>query len=129
MSIPFSHMTSRVAFSTIFPLLVDWFGPTLRFCHLEFNKEAIPDFFMAHSRTFRGEGVEFHVNLESFASLKCYLKMKNIIKLTFNITYIHLWNRFATTQQQRSLIFVRPSFFHSHGIKWISLLIVIHSVL
>ena len=38
-------------------IIVVWdrFGRSLRFCHLEFDKEAISDGFMAHSRVFRGE--------------------------------------------------------------------------
>ncbi len=32
------------------PLLVDRFGRSLRFCHQEFDQEAISDDFMEHSR-------------------------------------------------------------------------------
>ncbi len=44
----------RLAFSTISPLFVDQFGRSLRFCYLEFNKEAISDGFMSYSFVFRG---------------------------------------------------------------------------
>ncbi len=36
-------LTSRLALSTISPLVVDLFGRNLWFCHLEFDKEAIYD--------------------------------------------------------------------------------------
>ncbi len=33
----------RLILSTIYPLLVDRFGRPLRFCHREFDKEAVSD--------------------------------------------------------------------------------------
>ncbi len=49
----------RLTFSSISPLFVDRFGRSLWFCHLEFDKEAISNDFMAHFHVFRG-GVEFY---------------------------------------------------------------------
>ncbi len=58
-------LTGRLAVSAISPLFVVRFGRSLRFNHLEFDKEAISDVFMAH-RVFRGGG---RVILESWASV------------------------------------------------------------
>ena len=38
-----SHTKSRLALSAISPFFVDPFGRSLRFCYLEFDKEAISD--------------------------------------------------------------------------------------
>ena len=43
-----------LAFLAKYPLFVDRFGRSLRFSHLEFDKEAISEYFMAHSRVHRG---------------------------------------------------------------------------
>ena len=43
---------------TIYPVFVDRFGRSLRFCHLEFDMEAISDGFMVHIRVL-GEGMIF----------------------------------------------------------------------
>ena len=44
-----THPTGRLAVSAITSLIVDRFGFYLRVCHLEFDKKAISDGFMAHS--------------------------------------------------------------------------------
>ena len=44
----------RLALSAISPVFVDRFGYSLRFCHLEFDDEAIYDGFIAYIRVFRG---------------------------------------------------------------------------
>ncbi len=49
-------VVGRLALLAISPLIVARFGRSLRFCNLEFGKEAIPDGFVAHSRVFRGRG-------------------------------------------------------------------------
>ena len=49
-------LTGRFAVSAISALFVIRLGRFLRFCHIEFDKEAISDVFVAHSRVFR-EGV------------------------------------------------------------------------
>ncbi len=36
-------MTSRLAFSTIYPLFMDQYGRSLQFCHIKIDKEAISD--------------------------------------------------------------------------------------
>ena len=43
MSQAHSLTDKRLAFSSIYPLLVDRIGRDLRFCHLEFDMEAISD--------------------------------------------------------------------------------------
>ena len=50
--------TSSLALSTISPLFVDRFGRSLQRCHLEYDKEAIFDDFMPHSRNFNGREVD-----------------------------------------------------------------------
>ena len=43
-------LTERLALSAIYLLFVDRFRRSLLFCHLKFNKEAISDGIIAHSR-------------------------------------------------------------------------------
>ena len=50
-----SHsLTGRFALLVISPLFVDRFERSLKFCQQEFDKEAISDGYMAHSRVFMG---------------------------------------------------------------------------
>ena len=66
----FHHLfTGRLALSAMYPLFLGRFRRSLRFRHLEFDKEVISDGFMAQFRVFREEGVEFSVILESWASV------------------------------------------------------------
>ena len=51
-----NHIPMFLGKRVIFPLFVDRFGRSLRFCHLEFDKEAITDGFKSHSDVFREEG-------------------------------------------------------------------------
>ncbi len=52
----FSLTHKRLAFSSISPLIVDRFGSSLRFCHLELDKEAFYDGYLVHSRVLGGGG-------------------------------------------------------------------------
>ena len=44
-SLPYSLTTSHFSLSTKYPLFFNRFGHSLRFCHLEFDKEAICNYF------------------------------------------------------------------------------------
>ncbi len=55
---------------------VDWFGCHLRFCHLEFLREAISDGFMAHSRVFKGGYFLISINF-------CKNNMRNWVTIVF----------------------------------------------
>ena len=61
----------------------------LRFCHLEFDKEAISDVFMTHSRIL---GVEFLVILDSCASMV-------LVNIIFNVIYIFIYLSLMTFQK------------------------------
>ncbi len=54
--------------------------PSLRFCHLEFDKEAISDILVEHSLVFRGGGVEF----KYFRELS-YVVLMDLVFLSFFI--------------------------------------------
>ena len=49
-------VTGHLAFSSIYPLFVNRFGRSLRFCHMELDKEAISDGFMEFSSVLEGAG-------------------------------------------------------------------------
>ena len=55
----------RLAFKTISPLFVDRFGRSLRYCYLEFDKEALSDGCRSENIWYRWKGFEFKVILES----------------------------------------------------------------
>ena len=54
-----NHTPMFLGKNVISPLFVDRFGRSLQYCYLEFDKEAIFDDFMAHSRNFKGREVDF----------------------------------------------------------------------
>ena len=47
-----THNVTLSFVDQISSLFVDRFGSSLQFCHLEFDKKAIADDFMAHTRVF-----------------------------------------------------------------------------
>ena len=84
---PLTH--KRLAFSSITPLFVDRFGRSLQFYHLQFDKEAISDGFMADAGVFKGG--EDGLYLSDFRELSfsgpcgtCFL----LIALSLEITHI-----------------------------------------
>ena len=53
-----NHILMFLGKRVISPLFVDRFGRSLQRCHLEYDKEAIFDDFMPHSRNFNGREVD-----------------------------------------------------------------------
>ncbi len=84
-------LTALFAVSAISLLFVDRFGRSFRLCHLEFDKIAMYDSFMAHSHVFRGALGGWFEELSFLWTLFC-LGLLSMTTLGISIT-LPLWIR------------------------------------
>ena len=76
-------------------VFVDQFGLSLRFCHLEFDKEAISDCFMTHFCVLEGGYILSDFRKLSFCG-PCFFQLATLLFNTIGLVKTQQYNEYNT---------------------------------